>query len=251
MGDRKTIQKYYPADFDPSLILRTRSGQSTKPTKVNFACPFRSMKCCSCGHYTTKGKVFRNSPKYISPDTYLGVKIVRLHCKCPDCRSEITIETDPKNMDYRIVSGAKREYEAWRNNERAKDTTEERLDRLEHEEAEAAKNDSKERTTMEDLEKKTESAKVEIKVADALDEIRAANARREIVEAKPPVDSFVACADAQEAQNAQIAQAAFKGKKRSSPEPSMEAFELDFSIARPAKKVKKDFAKALGIKRRS
>jgi hypothetical protein len=107
MGDRKTIQKYYPADFDPSLITRTRAGHTATVTKFNFACPFRSMKHISCGHYTTKGKVFRNSPKYISSDTYLGMKIVRLHCKCPDCRSEIIIETDPKNMDYRIVSGRK------------------------------------------------------------------------------------------------------------------------------------------------
>jgi hypothetical protein len=104
---------------------------------------------------------------------------------------------------------------------------------------------------MEDLEKKTEDARAVMKVADALDEIRAANVRRETVEAKPPVDSFAASADAQEAEDAQIAQAALKGKKRSSPEPSLEALKADFSIVRPAKTVKKDFTKTLGIKRRS
>ena len=90
-----------------------------------------------------------------------------------------------------------------------------------------------------------------MKVADALDEIRAANVLRETVAAKPPVNSFAASADAQKAEDAQIAQAAFKSKKRSSPEPSLEALEVNFSIERPTKKVKMDFAKALGINQRS
>lgn len=129
MGDRKNIQKCYPADFDPSLAPHTRS--TPRATVVNFVCPFRSMRCLSCGAYTTKGKKFYNAPKHISPDTYLGVKIITLHCKCPTCSAKIIIETDPKNMDYRIVSGAKRGFEAWRDEERARDTKEQRLDRFE------------------------------------------------------------------------------------------------------------------------
>jgi hypothetical protein len=42
------------------------------------------------------------------PETYLSIKIIRLHCKCPGCAAGIIIETDPKNIDYRIVNGAKR-----------------------------------------------------------------------------------------------------------------------------------------------
>ena len=133
MAERKTIEKYYPADFDPAKLVRSKKYPTSTRTVVNFACPFRSMRCLSCGHYTTKGKVFRNSPKHISPETYLGVKIVTLHCKCPGCAAQIIIETDPKNMDYRIVKGAVRGFEAWRDNERAKDTEEQRLDRLEAE----------------------------------------------------------------------------------------------------------------------
>jgi hypothetical protein len=206
------------------------------------------MECTSCGHYTTKGKVIRNSRKYIPPEAYLGVKTIRLNCKCPSCRGEIIIETDPKNMDYRIVSGAKREYEVWRDEERAKDTTEERLDRLEREEAEGGGSQSKERTTIGNLERKMEDARAEMKVADALDEIRAANARRDV---KPSVDGGAVAADVQEVEDAEIARAAFKGRKRSAPDHEVDAFGVNFSMARPMKKGKKDFGKALGIKRKA
>jgi hypothetical protein len=117
------------------------------------------------------------------PRTLLGIRIVRLHCKCPGCAAEIVIDTDPKNMDYRIVSGAKRGYEVWRDGERAEDTVEQRLHRLETEEDEEVKG------TLETLERKTDDAKVDVAVADASDDIRAANARRERAEARFNVGS--------------------------------------------------------------
>jgi hypothetical protein len=244
MADRKSLQKYYPVDFDPSLLTRNRSLPS-KPTKVNFMCPFRSMRCLSCGHYTTRGTTFRNSPKYISPDTYLGVKIVRLHCKCPSRRSEIILEPDPKNMNYRIVSGAKREYEVWRDDERVKETTEQRLDRLEREEEEVERQ-REEAVTIEGLERRIDDARMEMKVADALDEIRAANAWRLYIEALPLQR---ATSEEQDAKDTEIARAAITGRKRSATECSVGISE--FNVSRPVKRVKNDFAKALDIKRKS
>jgi hypothetical protein len=198
MADRKPLQKYYPADLDPSLLMCTH----TQPTGVNFMCPFRSMYCLSCGDYTTRNTSFRNSPKYISPDTYLGVKIVRLHCKCPSCQSEIVLETDPQDMDYRIVSRAKREYEVWRDDERAGETTEQRLDHLEEE---AAGRERKEGATIEGLECRTEDARVEMMVADALDEIHIANTRCQHIET---LLSQIATSEEQNAKDTEIAQAA-------------------------------------------
>jgi hypothetical protein len=249
MAERKTIQKYYPADFDPAKLVRSKKSSTPIRTVVNFACPFRSMRCLSCGHYTTKGKFFRNSPKHISPEKYLGVKIVTLHCKCPGCAAQIIIETDPKNMDYRIVSGAKREYEVWRDDERAKGTEEQCLDRLESERNGIAD----EKATMETLERKTEDAKVDIAVADALDEIRAANTRREAVDAKSSVVMLALSRDGEDAEDAEIARAVFRGTKRCllDFEVPGESLNMEFSVSRPAKKVKKDFAKTLGIKRRT
>ncbi|KAH8642854.1 hypothetical protein IG631_00317 [Alternaria alternata] len=67
-----------------------------------------SMRCLSCGHDTTKGKVFRNILKTISSEAYQGVKTITLHCKCPGCATAIIIETDPKNKNYGIVKEAKK-----------------------------------------------------------------------------------------------------------------------------------------------
>jgi hypothetical protein len=79
------------------------------------------------------------------------------------------------NMDYRIVAGAKRGYEAWRDGERSADTAEQRLERLGREMG--MKEDDG--TTMEQLERKAEDARTEISVADALNLLRESNARRE------------------------------------------------------------------------
>ena len=78
-------------------------------------------------------------------------------------------------MDYTCERGAKRNFEVWRKADGDDDgahkleTDEERLDRLEAEEAE--------RGVMEVLEGKVVDAKREMEIADALDEIRTRNAR--------------------------------------------------------------------------
>lgn len=57
---------------------------------------------------------------------------------------------------------------------------------------------------------------------------------------------------AEVAEVAEVARAVFKGGKRSSSgsEPQEESLGVEFSVSRPAKKVKQDFAKALSIKRK-
>ena len=74
-------------------------------------------------------------------------------------------------MDYECERGAKRNFEPWREAKLAEETEEERLDRLEREEAE--------RDVMKELEQKTLDAKTEMAIADALDEVRTRNAQRE------------------------------------------------------------------------
>lgn len=74
-------------------------------------------------------------------------------------------------MDYTCERGAKRNFEPWRASKLAEETEEERLDRLEREEAE--------HDAMAELEQKALDAKTEMAVADALDEIRTRNARNE------------------------------------------------------------------------
>ena len=87
-------------------------------------------------------------------------------------------------MDYTCERGAKRNFEVWRkedgDDEHKLETDEERLDRLEAEEAE--------RGAMEVLEGKVVDAKREMEIADALDEIRTRNARIQRAEGKGEVD---------------------------------------------------------------
>lgn len=85
-------------------------------------------------------------------------------------------------MDYTCERGAKRNFEPWRAQSGKVETEEERLDRLEAEEAEQG-------GVMEQLEAKVVDAKREMDIADALDEIRTRNARIQRAEGKDEVDS--------------------------------------------------------------
>lgn len=199
MSERKVLTKYYPPDFDPSAIKRVRGVKSDVPklATVRLMAPF-SMKCLNCGEYIYKGRKF-NARKEITNESYYSIKIIQFvsphhpfhpqtppqypplptktnptnqFIKCTRCSSSIQFKTDPKNMDYECVSGAKRNFEPWRAHDNGKiETDEERLDRLEREEAEM--------DAMEDLEAKMVDAKTEMQIADALDEIRTRNARNE------------------------------------------------------------------------
>ncbi|KAH6606362.1 hypothetical protein Trco_005515 [Trichoderma cornu-damae] len=219
MSERKVLQKYYPPDFDPNDISRRRGPKSTGPRiqTVRLMAPF-SMKCLSCGEYIYKGRKF-NSRKEIRPDEkYLGIQILFFHIKCTRCSAEITFRTDPRNTDYAMVKGAMRSFEPWRNRELAEETVDERLDRLEREEAEAA--GEEEKNAMEDLEAKNADARREMAAADALDEIRQRNARihRSEKEGTDFADTIVRAEDEererQEREDDEIARRAFASAKR-------------------------------------
>jgi len=171
MSERKVLQKYYPPDFDPAAITRTRAPKPTGPKvqTVRLMAPF-SMKCTTCGEYIYKGRKF-NARKETTDQKYYSIAIFRFYIRCTRCSGEITFKTDPKNMDYECEKGAKRNFEPWRTQEGKEESEEERLDRLEREEAE--------RDAMGELEGKMVDAKREMAIADALDEIRTRNARNE------------------------------------------------------------------------
>ncbi|KAI9822689.1 MAG: hypothetical protein M1827_000408 [Pycnora praestabilis] len=175
MSERKVLTKYYPPDFDPSKITRTRGPKPVGPKvqTVRLMAPF-SMKCIACGEYIYKGRKF-NARKETTDEKYYSISIYRFYIRCTRCSGEITFKTDPKNMDYTCEKGAKRNFEPWREKgEGTEESEEERLDRLEREE--------EERNAMVELETKTLDAKREMAIADALDEIRTRNARNERVD---------------------------------------------------------------------
>ncbi|KAL9617626.1 MAG: hypothetical protein Q9160_007592 [Pyrenula sp. 1 TL-2023] len=180
MSERKVLTKYYPPDFDPSQITRTpRHLRPTGPKliKVRLMAPF-SMKCKACGEFIYKGRKF-NAQKETTDEKYLSIQIFRFYIRCTRCSGEITFKTDPKNMDYTCERGAKRNFEPWRDakGKEMQETDEERLDRLQQEEAD--EQELQQRNAMAELEQKTMESKKEMQIADALDEIRTRNARIE------------------------------------------------------------------------
>ena len=88
MSERKVLTKYYPPDFDPSKITRTRGPKVVGPKTqtVRLMAPF-SMKCMSsmtarlwgwmneadkclgttCGEYIYKGRKFNASTLLLTP----------------------------------------------------------------------------------------------------------------------------------------------------------------------------------------
>ncbi|CAM1508438.1 Fc.00g052860.m01.CDS01 [Cosmosporella sp. VM-42] len=176
MSERKVLQKYFPPDFDPRDIARRRGPKNAGPRvqTVRLMAPF-SMKCTSCGEFIYKGRKFNSRKEIPVDEKYLNIQIFFFSIKCTRCSSEIIFRTDPKNNDYAMVKGAVRNMEPWRNKVAEAETVEERLDRLEREEAEAA--GEEEKNAMADLEVKNADARREMAAADALDEIRQRNAR--------------------------------------------------------------------------
>ncbi|KAF2467893.1 DUF572-domain-containing protein [Lindgomyces ingoldianus] len=258
MSERKVLTKYYPPDFDPSKLGRNRS-KSTGPKKlqtVRLMAPF-SMKCTHCGEFIYKGRKF-NARKETSDEKYYNIVVYRFYIRCTRCSGEITFKTDPKNMDYECEKGAKRNFEPWREAKLAEETEEERLDRLEREEAE--------HDAMKELETKVLDAKTEMAIADALDEIRSRNARIEKAEKEGTKTDVADVADVvdderkrQEEEDAEAARRAFE--RRSLLDLGEEMIDdEEWEAAPPAAapiptftkqvKTKKDASAALGIKKK-
>ena len=104
MGERKVINKYYPPDFDPEVLERskppkTKNGRKRRLLAVRMMLPM-SVRCQSCGEYMYKGKKFNSQKETVEGEDYCGVEVYRLYFKCVRCKSVFTIKTDPRNADY-------------------------------------------------------------------------------------------------------------------------------------------------------
>ena len=186
-------------------------------------------------------------------------------------------------MDYTCEKGAKRNFEPWRNiggEANEMETEEEMLDRLEAEEAAQG-------GAMEQLEAKVVDAKREMDIADALDEIRTRNARIQRAEGKGEVDAALEIAEEKrraaeaeerrvEMEDAAKARRAFargmeadgddsdikirnvEGQESSNQGSKGETQEVKETVTddmpppafKKVMKKKKDFAAALGIKKK-
>jgi hypothetical protein len=88
MSERKVLTKYYPPDFDPSKIVRSRAPKQAGPKvqTVRLMAPF-PMKCTACGEYIYKGRKF-NARKETTEEKYYSIPIYRFYIRCTRCSGE-------------------------------------------------------------------------------------------------------------------------------------------------------------------
>lgn len=110
---------YYPPEWEPKKgglnkfhgqhALRERARKIDQGILIiRFEMPF-NVWCGGCNHMIAKGVRFNAEKKQVG--NYYSTKIWRFTMKSACCKHEIVIETDPKNTEYVIVSGAQRKTE--------------------------------------------------------------------------------------------------------------------------------------------
>lgn len=159
------LNKYYPPDFDPANLPRNRMPID-RQMKVRMMLPM-SIRCKTCGTFMYKGTKFNSRKEDVIGEDYLGIQIYRFYMRCSTCGAEMTMKTDPKNHDYVVEHGASRNYEHWREGEKAAG------------ESKRKREDEEKGNAMKVMENRTLDSKREMDVLSALDELRSLNKRKQ------------------------------------------------------------------------
>ncbi|OMJ25278.1 Coiled-coil domain-containing protein 94-like protein [Smittium culicis] len=177
MSERKVLNKYFPPDFDPTLIPRLRLGRE-RQYKVRLMAPF-SMRCNTCGHWIGAHTKFNARKETVKNEKFHTMEIYRFYIRCPKCAAEITFKTDPENLDYVCENGASRNFEPWRGEQDA------------NAEMQKAKEEEEEENPLKALENRTQESKREMEILDALDEIRTKNSTLERTTVEKAIQNMV------------------------------------------------------------
>jgi len=170
------LNKYYPPDFDPSKIPKSKEKRNaTFAIRLMAPC---NMRCTTCGEYIYKGRKFNARKEDVDDMNYLGLRIYRFYIKCTACVSEICFRTDPETTDYVLEAGATRNFEALKK-------AEDQADR----EAQARREEL-ENNPMKLLEERTAASKNEMEVAESLEELRELNRRTKAVDYTNMLDQY-------------------------------------------------------------
>ncbi len=165
MGERKVLNKYIPADFDPKLVPRGKKPKD-ELIPVRMMLPF-TVQCSTCSAFMYRGRKFNSKKEPVkgSEGKYLGIQRWRFIIKCTACARPITFLTDPKNGDYEMETGGTRTYEVHKDKKRVM------------EEAEADDAETEKLDPMKALENRVLASQKEMADLDNLDEIKAMNMR--------------------------------------------------------------------------
>ncbi|KAJ6642354.1 Coiled-coil domain-containing protein 130 like [Pseudolycoriella hygida] len=121
MGERKGQNKYYPPDYDPKVgglnkflgthALRERARKiHLGIIIIRFEMPY-NIWCEGCKNHIGMGVRYNAEKTKIG--MYYSTPIQQFRMKCHLCDNYIVIKTDPGNLDYVIVSGARRQENRW------------------------------------------------------------------------------------------------------------------------------------------
>jgi len=117
MGERKGVNKWYPPDYDPTKgglnkwqgthALRERAKKIHLGILIiRFEMPY-NIWCEGCGIHIGMGVRYNSEKRKVG--MYYTTPIYQFRMKCHLCPNHIEIKTDPGNLDYVIVSGARRQ----------------------------------------------------------------------------------------------------------------------------------------------
>lgn len=121
MGERKGQNKYYPPDYDPKKgglnkwqgthALRERANKLHLGILIiRFEMPF-NVWCEGCGNHVGMGVRYNAEKKKVG--MYYTTPLYEFKMKCHLCSNYFVIRTDPKNFDYELVEGVRRQENRW------------------------------------------------------------------------------------------------------------------------------------------
>ncbi|GAB6032754.1 hypothetical protein CHUAL_011622 [Chamberlinius hualienensis] len=121
MGERKGTNKYYPPDYDPKKgslnkfkgthALRERARKLDQGILIiRFEMPY-NIWCDGCGNHIGMGVRYNAEKKKVG--MYYTTPLWQFRMKCHLCDNHFEMKTDPQNLDYVIVSGARRQERRW------------------------------------------------------------------------------------------------------------------------------------------
>ncbi|XP_033246766.1 coiled-coil domain-containing protein 130 homolog [Drosophila miranda] len=121
MGERKGQNKYYPPDYDPKKgglnkfqgthALRERARKiHLGIIIIRFEMPY-NIWCDGCKNHIGMG--VRYNAEKTKVGMYYTTPIYKFRMKCHLCDNHFEIQTDPGNLDYTILSGARRQENRW------------------------------------------------------------------------------------------------------------------------------------------